>query len=272
MRFIATFLVVAVAALSLTWYFGYDYNMYEYRMIKSIVVKVHDYLNENNDENANDNDPHGTECHSWSALNVIMDKLFIRIVDTYGKLYQHPSHKLSENLADDVKAISMVIDNFHGRLTVAMHTLPEYLFPVRSIFESMQTNLDEINKLFVALSEELLHKIDDDYSDNRHSLILQFARVLQKLGYMVQTKEDSALECVCAASVKLDTVSTAAIENVNYCINDAENRYRDIFNSTRFGLNINLEHTINVLTDSNTGSVSTYDNFFQLPLHVSISH
>lgn len=272
MRFIATFLVVAVAALSLTWYFGYDYNMYEYRLIKSIVVKVHDYMYEDADESADDRDAHGTECHSWSTLNDLMEKLFRRIIDTYGTVYKHPSHKLSENLTDDVSDISMVIDNFHGRLTVAMHSLPDDLYPVRIIFESMQTNLDDINKQLAELSKELLQKIDDDYSDSRKSLMLQFAKMLLRLGYIIRTRKDSALGCVCAASLKLDTVSVAAIDNVNYCIDDAENHYRDIFNTTKLGLNINLEHTVDVLTESNTGSVSMFDNFFQLPVHVSISN
>lgn len=271
MRFIATFLVVAVAALSLTWYFGYDYNMYEYRLIKSIVVRVHDYLEENNDENAEHDDSHGTECHSWSTLNSLMDKLFRRIVDTYGRFYENPSHTLSTNLTDDAKAISVVIDNFHGRIAVAIRSLPEFLYPVRTIFESMQRLLMDLDKQFDRLSKRLLQKIDDDYSSSRQSLVLQFIRLLQKLGFIVLTKDKSPLKCVCAASVKLDTVSAAAINNVNYCINDAEHRFRDIFNSTKFGLNINLEHTIHVLTKSNTGSVSMLDNFFQLPVHVSIT-
>lgn len=270
MRFIFTFLVVAVAALTLTWYIGYDYNMYEYRLIKSIVVKVHNYFKDTEAEHGNDDDSDATKCHSWYTLNILMEKLFKRTFDTYGAVYQHPSHKLSENLTDDIKAITFIVDNFHSRLEVAIHSLPEFLFPARAIFESMQANLIDTKDKLVNLSDELLGKIDADYSKSRRTLVHQFAKFLLKMGQIVEKEQDSTLECVCAASVQLDVISEAAMENVHYCIDDAEFRFRAIYNSTKHGLNLNLDHTIEVLTDSYDTPVSMFDNFFHLPIHVSI--
>lgn len=269
MRFILTFLVVAVASLTLTWYIGYDYNMYEYRLIKSIVVKVHDYIAEDDHKTADVDDG---ECHSWSTLNTLMQKIFERVFDSFGTVYQNAGHKLSENLADDINDISWVVDNFENRLASAIHSLPEYMYPVREIFESMQTNLLDINGRMILLSNELLQKIDDDYSKSHETMIYQFVKFLQNMGHIIEAEDDAALECICTASIRLDAITAAAMENENYCIVDAEYHFRGIFNATKRGLNLNLESTIETLTESNTAPVSMFDNFFQLPLHVSISH
>lgn len=273
MRFIFTFLVVAVAALALTWYIGYDYNMYEYRLIKSLIVKARDYFDKHDKHKVAEADaePPENECHSWGTLNVLMDKLFKRIFDTYRKVYDHPSHKLSENLDEDVNDIAMVIENFHSRITMALHSLPEFLLPVHVIFKSMQTNMLDTKDKLVELSHDLQRKIDADYSESREVMVFQFAKFLQKLGYAIEKEQDAVLECVCTGCVQLDAISAAAMDNVNYCIDVAEDRFRSIYNSTKQGLNLNLEHTIRVLTDSYTSPMSMIDTFFHLPVHVSIS-
>lgn len=273
MRFIFTFLVVAVAALALTWYVGYDYNMYEYRLIKSLIVKARDYFGKQDKHEVAvaGADPHENECNSWGTLNDLMDKLFERIFDTYRIVYEHPSHKLSENLDDDVNDISMVVENFHSRITMAIHSLPEFLFPVHVIFKSMQANMLDTKDKLVKLSHDLQRKIDADYSESREVMIFQFAKFLQKLGHAIENEQDAVLGCICIGCVQLDAISAAAMENVNYCIDVAEERFRSIYNSTKQGLNLNLEHTVNVLTDSYTSPMSMIDTFFQLPVHVSIS-
>lgn len=273
MRFIFTFLVVAVAALTLTWYFGYDYNTFEYRLIKTIVIKVHHYFDENEPYTDDDDANHSStiECNSWSTLNVLVDKLYKRVFDANATTFMRPSPKLSENLNDDIKEISFVIDNFHSRITSAVSTIPDYLFPLRTIIGSMQRDLFEINAKFIKVSNEMLKQIDDDFAESRETLFYRWAAFLRRMNHIVETEKDSALECICAASIQLDEISEIAMHNVNDCLDDVEYRVRDILNSTKIRLNTNLEQTMTLLEETHERPVSAIDNFFHLPVHVSIS-
>lgn len=273
MRFIFTFLVVAVAAFTLTWYVGYDYNTFEYRLIKTIIVKVHHYFDENVSHTVDDDDAEHSstiECNSWSTLNVLVDKLYKRVFDAYTIMFMHPSPKLSENLNDDVKEISFVIDNFHGRITSAVSKLPNYLFPIRMIIGSMQRDLFELNGKFVKASSEMLEQIDVNFAENRETLFYRLAAFLRRMNHVVETEKDSALECICTASVQLDGISEIAVHTVNDCFDDVEYRVRDILNSTKIRLNANLDQTIALLEETHEKQISAVDNFFQLPVHVSI--
>lgn len=285
MRFIVTFFVVALTALALTWYVGYDYNTYEYQLIKAIVVKVVKYIDvsgadvkdvhpktsETDDKSdVSSDDKPDEECYSWSTLNFLMEKLFTRVFENWEVVHGHPSHKLTTNLTVDVDHIKSTIEQFHSRLTLAIGSIPDYLFPARIIFESMQKSLYETRDKLVELYSELMHKIDADYSKSREAVVYQFAKFLQKMSLLVEAEEDLVLECICTAAVQLDHISMVAMINMNYCIDEAELRFRDIFNATRIGLNNNLEHTVDLLTKSKTSPVSMFDNFFQLPVHVRI--
>lgn len=278
MRFIITFLVVAVASLALTWYIGYDYNTYEYHLIKSIVVKVNDYLSEDDSENVDvDNLPdpsdksHAPECHSWYTLHILMEKLFKRFFESFDSIHENPSNQLNENLSEDLKSISIIVDTFDSRLTSAINSLPEYMLPVRVMFESMQADLFHINEKLQKMSDKLFTEIYDDSTKSGDTMLHEFGKFVLKMGRIIAAEDYSAIECICAATTKLDVITELALKNVNLCIDGAEIRFREIFNITRVALNGNLDYTIEALTESYETPVSMMDNLFKLPLHVRIS-
>lgn len=271
MRFIISFIVIAVSVFSLTWYLNYDYNLFEYRLIEAIATYIYNYSNQriSTVENVNQPEIELPKCASWESLEMLVNDT-TKSLDHFMSTTVKSDESLVSCLKMDLYFVNMTINDFETRVRQAADSVPQYLDLIRTVFLSINSGLEKMNDEIIGTSQHLLRIIDREQLSSMQKCDKEMRKTIVRLMGAIPNLDNSQLMCSCDAAVRLQNDFNEIISSANSCVLKTEIEFRSTYNETTSYLNDMLNELSAIVTMSREKPISFIDNLFYIPIQVCI--
>lgn len=271
MRFIATFIAIAIGAFALTWYLNYDYNLFEYQLLQSCVKFVYRYFTNEELESARKPpkivDSDDVElCWSWDVMLVLLQQVHDN-VETLSERVEEDA-QFMDRLGNDIRMVDLLIDDFDHQIEKTTHALPKYLEPVNIVLQSMQHNIHETHRTVVNSTVSNFGLVESDQVLFKQKKLDLLRAAVETADKLAEANTNTELTCMCRIVLELRELSEKMIEQTDACVVDVERGFRDVYNGTIYYMNSVMDETSTLIESSKTKPISTVDNLLHLPIFV----